>query len=80
MRDTLSYKDAVEMHERCEQLYRAQHNVTTLEVALMHTDPANEEEHLRIFVELEMAKNNLMVATHNVAMGRGQISGYGRLL
>jgi len=85
MRDTLSYEDAVEMHERCERLYLVQRNVTTLELALMEivqsgVDNTNEEEYRRIFMELEMAKSNLMVATHNVAMGRGQISGYGRLL
>ena len=85
MRDTLSYKDAVEMHERCEQMYLAQRNVMALELALMEitqagVDSTNEEEHRRIFMELEMAKNNLMVATHNVVMGRGQISSYGRLL
>lgn len=80
MRDTLSYADAVEMHERCEQMYLAQRNVMAFEQALMAIDATNEEEHRRIFMELEMAKNNLVVASHNVMMGRGQISGYGRLL
>jgi len=85
MRDTLSYKDAVEMHERCERMYLAERNVAMLEMARMEIvasgiDRSNEDEHRRIFMELEMAKSNLMVASHNVALGRGQLSGYGRLL
>jgi len=81
----MSYKDAVEMHERCEQLYLAQRNVHVLELALMEITQAgivgdDDEEYRRIFMELEMAKSNLMVASHNVAMGRGQLSGHGRLL
>ena len=85
MRDTLSYEDAVEMHERCEQMYLAQRNVMAFELALLGVvqsgvDSTNEDEHRRIFMELEMAKSTLTLATHNVMMGRGQLSGYGRLL
>ncbi len=73
MRHTLSYADAVEMHERSERLYLAQRNVMALELALIGItkggivgDDDDDEEYRRIFMELEMAKSNMVVAASHV--------------